>query len=68
MKVWNVEKNFALESTYTGHQAWVWDCSFSADSAYLVSAASDRTAKLWDVKAGVSRKGQGCESRKNLSG
>jgi G protein beta subunit-like protein len=52
VKIWNVEKNFALEKTLTGHSAWVWDCSFSADSAYLVTASSDRTAKLWDVKSG----------------
>ena len=32
-----------------GHQRWVWDCSFSADSAYLVSSSSDQTAKLWDL-------------------
>jgi G protein beta subunit-like protein len=50
VKIWNVEKNFALEKTLSGHQAWVWDCSFSADSAYIVTASSDKTAKLWDVK------------------
>jgi WD40 repeat protein len=32
-----------------GHQRWVWDCCFSADSAYLVSSSSDQTAKLWDL-------------------
>lgn len=52
IKMWNVEKGFTLDSVLTGHQAWVWDCSFSADSAYLVSASSDKTAKLWDLKAG----------------
>lgn len=35
-----------------GHQRWVWDCSFSADSAYLVSSSSDQTAKLWDIAQG----------------
>jgi len=52
VKIWNVEKSFALDKVLTGHQTWVWDCSFSADSAYLVTASSDRTGKLWDVKTG----------------
>lgn len=30
------------------------DCAFSADSAYMVSASSDHTAKLWDVNKGTS--------------
>ena len=30
----------------------MWDCAFSADSAYLVTGSSDKTAKLWDVKSG----------------
>jgi G protein beta subunit-like protein len=38
--------------TLHGHTAWVWDISFSADSAYIVSASSDKTAKLWDVNTG----------------
>ena len=35
-----------------GHQRWVWDCCFSADSAYLVTSSSDETAKLWDLTQG----------------
>ena len=27
----------------------MWDCVFSADSSYLVTASSDKTARLWDV-------------------
>lgn len=30
-----------------GHQRWVWDCVFSVDAAYLVTASSDCTARLW---------------------
>jgi G protein beta subunit-like protein len=52
IKIWNVEKGFTLEKTLLGHSAWVWDCTFSADSAYLVSGSSDKTAKLWDLKSG----------------
>jgi G protein beta subunit-like protein len=43
------EKPFKLESTLTGHQRWVWDCAFSADSAYLVTACSDHYARLWEL-------------------
>lgn len=42
-------KPFPLEATLTGHQRWVWDCAFSADSAYLVTACSDHYARLWEV-------------------
>ncbi len=32
-----------------GHTRWVWDCVFSVDAAYLVTASSDATARLWDL-------------------
>jgi WD40 repeat protein len=35
-----------------GHTRWVWDCVFSVDAAYLVTASSDATARLWDLSAG----------------
>jgi target of rapamycin complex subunit LST8 len=44
--------NVSLDKTLTGHQRWVWDCAWSADSEYLVSASSDQTAKLWDRRSG----------------
>ena len=89
VKLWNVEENFMLSKTLVGHQRWVWDCAFSADSAYvansllpseedkflreeilkkcaalpgsplwslcrryLVTASSDKTARLWDLETG----------------
>jgi G protein beta subunit-like protein len=42
-------KPFKLESTLSSHQRWVWDCAFSADSAYLVTACSDHYARLWEL-------------------
>lgn len=42
-------KPWPLEATLTGHQRWVWDCAFSADSAYLVTACSDHYARLWEL-------------------
>jgi G protein beta subunit-like protein len=38
-----------LQTTLQGHQRWVWDCAFSADSAYLVTACSDHYARLWEL-------------------
>ena len=40
---------FELEQELDGHQRWVWDCAFSADSAYLVTASSDHYARLWEL-------------------
>jgi G protein beta subunit-like protein len=40
---------YKLEATLQGHQRWVWDCAFSADSAYLVTACSDHYARLWEL-------------------
>lgn len=40
---------YPLEATLAGHQRWVWDCAFSADSAYLVTACSDHYARLWEL-------------------
>ena len=39
IKIWTVDKDhkFTRSKTLTGHQRWVWDCVFSADSAYLVT-------------------------------
>ena len=39
VKIWSISPNyeFKLEKILQGHQRWVWDCAFSADSAYLVT-------------------------------
>src|SRR5271170_3130360 len=38
VKIWSTDNDrFDLETTLEGHQRWVWDCAFSADSAYLVT-------------------------------
>lgn len=41
-----------LETTLATHQRWVWDCAFSADSAYLVTVSSDHYARLWELSTG----------------
>lgn len=40
-----------LEATLSNHQRWVWDCAFSADSAYLVTVCSDHYARLWELSS-----------------
>ena len=45
-------ESLKLEKELKGHQRWVWDCAFSADSAYLVSASSDHIARLWELNSG----------------
>jgi len=41
VKIWSVSPSFEfrLDKVLQGHQRWVWDCAFSADSAYLVTGA-----------------------------
>jgi len=35
-----------------GHGRWVWDAAFSADSSYLVTASSDYSSRLWNLRTG----------------
>lgn len=35
---------YKLDKVLTGHQRWVWDMAYSADSAYLVSGKSSLTS------------------------
>ena len=57
IKIWNMESHsITLDKTLTGHQRWVWDMAFSADSAYLVSASSDHYARLWELQNGLTVK------------
>lgn len=53
MKIWSISQNyeFKLEKILQGHQRWVWDCAFSADSAYLVTGTSR-------CRRSLSRQGQ----------
>ncbi|KAM0792009.1 hypothetical protein ACM66B_007120 [Microbotryomycetes sp. NB124-2] len=45
---------YVLDKVLQGHQRWVWDMAYSADSAYLVSASSDHTARLWELASGTT--------------
>ena len=55
VKNWAIDqylKNIVLTSTLTGHSNWVWDAAFSADSSFVLTGASDNTARLWDATTG----------------
>lgn len=55
IKNWTLDlesKSFKLSSTLSGHSNWVWDAAFSADSSFILTGASDNTARLWDTAAG----------------
>jgi G protein beta subunit-like protein len=65
-KIWRTV-DFGLESeckVYGGgrsngnsrHATWVWDMAFTCDSEYLLTASSDKLARLWSVKTGEVRK------------
>ena len=43
-----------LETVLEAHQRWVWDCAFSADSAYLVTVSSDHSARLWELSSSTT--------------
>ncbi|KAL3823427.1 hypothetical protein ACHAXA_004302 [Cyclostephanos tholiformis] len=42
-----------LRQTLNKHRKWVWDAVFSVDSSYLVTASSDRSALLWNLRTGT---------------
>ncbi|CAH1273587.1 MLST8 [Branchiostoma lanceolatum] len=45
--------NLALKNSTLTEQVqkrWVWDCAWSSDSQYLVTASSDNMARLWAVE------------------
>lgn len=46
VNIWSIKPNYDVvkDKTLNGHQRWVWDCAFSADSAYLVTGTSVATA------------------------
>lgn len=64
-KLWRIDDEHPTEEPFLGHQRkvelvrslgghskWIWDCAWSADSAYLVTGSSDNSARLWEVESG----------------
>lgn len=54
VRIWSIGRNweFRLEKVLVGHQRWVWDCGFSADSAYLITGAYIMNYHLCKEKGG----------------
>ncbi|GFP97247.1 protein lst8 homolog [Phtheirospermum japonicum] len=48
----NSKRSILLLPYFSGHQRWVWDCVFSVDGAFLITASSDSTARLWSMANG----------------
>uniref|UniRef100_A0A183SD49 Target of rapamycin complex subunit lst8 n=1 Tax=Schistocephalus solidus TaxID=70667 RepID=A0A183SD49_SCHSO len=46
--------NSLQASSNTGRH-WAWDCAFSADSRFLLTASSDGVARLWDLETNEVR-------------
>ena len=45
------QRPLPCDTVLENHQRWVWDCAFSADSAYLVTVCSDHYARLWELQS-----------------
>jgi WD40 repeat protein len=54
--LWDLETRTPLLRPTVGHHVEVQGVAFSADGATLMSAAEDRTLRLWDLAAGKERK------------
>lgn len=46
---------YTLDKVLQGHQRWVWDMAYSADSAYLVSGKSRKVSLMEPSWAGEGR-------------
>eukprot|EP00744_Colponema_vietnamica_P015976 GILI01022397.1.p1 GENE.GILI01022397.1~~GILI01022397.1.p1 ORF type:complete len:466 (-),score=61.78 GILI01022397.1:47-1312(-) len=45
---------FPLRRTFLGHQRWVWDCSISPCSSFILTVSSDHSGRLWKVEGDLS--------------
>lgn len=48
--------NGAKQDDYIGHQGAIWNCKYTQDGKFLVSASSDHTLRIWDAKMSSSDK------------
>ena len=53
VKVWDVNGDRRCMRTYLGHAKGVRDAWFSPDGRRFVTAAYDKTIKLWDTETGA---------------
>jgi WD40 repeat protein len=48
--VWDLRLSRPTFVELEGHEETVWSASFSADGAHVVTASSDKTARVWDLR------------------
>ena len=51
IKIWDVNKNFALLNTLNGHKAPILALDFSPEKELVATAGRDSTVKIWDVSS-----------------
>ena len=51
--IYDVRNDFKLLCELKGHQAWVWDCAFSADSQFIVTGMYTSTRLCFPVCDGI---------------
>jgi G protein beta subunit-like protein len=60
----DADSTLSLEKALIGHKMWVWDAAFTCDSAYIATASTDNTAKLWECSTGrIARNYMGVHSK-----
>lgn len=57
VKIWTISSKleFKYDKTLSGHQRWVWDAAWSADSAYLVTGTPAAPVLALTLKCCVQR-------------
>ena len=58
-KIWKLneeEDEFEEYQELAGHGGWVWDCDFTSDSVYCITASTDTCVRIWKIDKADVRK------------
>jgi len=66
VKIWDM-KTFNKVATLEGHEQWVWDVDFTADSSFVVTGSSDGTSRMWDIENSESVRKYTVSGQKTIS-